>query len=78
MQTDKNIRTALKTHCTGTTTILISHRINTLRQADLILVMEDGIITDRGTHNELIQRDGLYKQVYDMQSCVLEMEKAGE
>ena len=78
MQTDKNIRNALKKHCAGTTTILISHRINTLRQADLILVMEDGQITDRGTHNELIQREGLYKQVYDMQSCVLQMEKAGE
>ncbi|MDD3970369.1 MAG: ABC transporter ATP-binding protein [Clostridia bacterium] len=78
MQTDKNIRNALRKHCSGTTTILISHRINTLRQADLILVMEDGHITDRGTHNELIQREGLYKQVYDMQSCVLEMEKAGD
>ncbi|MDD4544045.1 MAG: ABC transporter ATP-binding protein, partial [Clostridia bacterium] len=78
MQTDKNIRNALRKHCSDTTTILISHRINTLRQADLILVMEDGHITDRGTHNELIQREGLYKQVYDMQSCVLEMEKAGD
>jgi ATP-binding cassette subfamily B protein len=78
MQTDKNIRTALRKHCSETTTILISHRINTLRQADLILVMENGQITDRGTHNELIHREGLYKQVYDMQSCVLEMEKAGE
>ena len=78
MQTDKNIRNALKKHCTDTTTILISHRINTLRQADLILVMEDGRITDRGTHNELIKRDGLYKQVYDMQSCVIDLEKAGD
>jgi len=78
MQTDKEIRNALRKHCADTTTILISHRINTLRQADLILVMEDGRITDRGTHDELIQREGLYKQVYDMQSCVLDMAKAGE
>jgi len=78
MQTDKYIREALHEHCAGTTTILVSHRINTLRQADLILVMEDGRIVDRGTHNELIQRDGLYKEVYDMQSCACDLVEAGD
>jgi ATP-binding cassette subfamily B protein len=78
MQTDKCIREALHKHCSGTTTILVSHRINTLRQADLILVMEDGRIVDRGTHNELIQRDGLYKEVYDMQSCASDLVEAGD
>lgn len=78
MQTDKYIREALHEHCAGTTTILVSHRINTLRQADLILVMEDGRIVDRGTHNELIQRDGLYKEVYDMQSCASDLVEAGD
>lgn len=67
MQTDKKIRDALAVHNKHTTTILISHRINTLMQADLILVLEDGVLTNKGSHKELIKQDGFYKEVYEMQ-----------
>ena len=47
--------------------ILISHRIPTLMQADRILVLEDGRISDLGTHEELIARPGIYREIYDIQ-----------
>ncbi len=66
-QTDANIRTALLKHETDSTIILISHRITTLMHADLILVMEDGNVSQLGTHSELINQDGIYKKIYDIQ-----------
>lgn len=51
----------------GKTNIIIAHRISTLQKADRIIVIEDGQITDSGTHDELIARDGLYKSLYEKQ-----------
>ncbi|MDC7219175.1 MAG: ABC transporter ATP-binding protein [Spirochaetales bacterium] len=51
----------------GKTNIIVSHRYTTLQKADLILVMEEGRIADRGTHEELIGRDGFYREIYDLQ-----------
>lgn len=65
--TDAYIRDQLKRHCSDTTTIIISHRISTLMQADKILVMEEGLITQSGTHKQLISMDGLYKEVFNIQ-----------
>lgn len=65
--TDAQIRRSLKARRGDLTTILISHRITTLRQADLILVMEQGRITDRGTHDELVLREGLYARIHAIQ-----------
>jgi ATP-binding cassette subfamily B protein len=70
--TDARIRKQLKEHCSQTTTIIISHRISTLMQADKILVMEDGRISQSGTHGELIAVDGLYKEVFDIQNSLEE------
>lgn len=66
-ETDAMIRKNLKSRMAGTTTIIISHRITTLMAADQILVLENGQITDRGTHGELIRRNGLYKTIYEIQ-----------
>lgn len=67
-ETDARIRAALKEHMAGATCILISHRISTLMEADQILVLEQGRITERGTHQELIAKEGLYQRIYKLQT----------
>lgn len=66
-ETDTKIRRALREHQGSATVILISHRVTTLMQADRILVLEDGRVKDLGTHQELISRPGIYKEIYDIQ-----------
>lgn len=65
--TDAKIRASLKESKKSSTIILISHRITTLMQADKILVMDKGQISDIGTHDELIKRDGIYKNIFNIQ-----------
>ena len=67
-ETDVSIRGALKIRKNKATTIIISHRISTVAEADLILVMDKGQIVQRGTHKDLIEEEGLYKRVYTIQS----------
>lgn len=66
-ETDAKIREALKKDKKDSTIILISHRITTLMQADIILVLDKGRVADMGTHDELIERDGIYKEVFNVQ-----------
>ncbi|WP_312833012.1 ABC transporter ATP-binding protein [Sedimentibacter saalensis] len=66
-ETDAKIREALKKDKKDSTIILISHRITTLMQADIILVLDKGRVADMGTHYELIERDGIYKEVFNVQ-----------
>jgi ATP-binding cassette subfamily B protein len=49
------------------TAVLVSHRISTVRRADMILVLDDGEIIERGTHDELVERQGLYAQLHQKQ-----------
>ena len=66
-ETDTKIRAALKERMSQATVILISHRVTTLMQADRILVLDGGRVADIGTHNQLISRPGIYKEIYDIQ-----------
>ncbi len=66
-ETDAKIRQAINKHVSGTT-ILISHRITTLMNADKIAVIDKGKISQLGTHSELIAQDGIYRKIYEMQS----------
>ena len=66
-QTEHLIQKALWRLMEGRTTFIIAHRLSTVRRADLILVMDEGQIIERGTHLELLQQDGLYQEIYDLQ-----------
>jgi len=74
-ETDAAIRKALGTRRQGITTLIISHRISTLMEADVILVLEDGKAAQVGTHEELIHQDGLYKRVWNIQNALIEEEE---
>ena len=71
-ETDAQIRAALKQRQKGMTTLIISHRITTLSQADSILVLEDGRVVDQGTHAELCARPGLYQRINNIQNVLEE------
>jgi len=66
-QTEKLIQAALDALMEGRTTFVIAHRLSTVRRADMILVMDKGQIVERGAHDELLARGGLYKEIHDLQ-----------
>ncbi|MDF1568422.1 MAG: ABC transporter ATP-binding protein [Spirochaetaceae bacterium] len=68
-ETDRCIRENLKKRFGGVTVFIIAHRAGTLKEADRILVLEDGCISQQGRHDELIALDGLYKRIWDIQSA---------
>jgi ATP-binding cassette subfamily B protein len=51
----------------GRTTLVIAQRLRTVKNADNILVMKDGIIAEQGKHDDLIAQDGLYREIYDLE-----------
>lgn len=65
--TEAHILKGLRSSMAGHTNLIVSHRVSTVRDADLIVVLEDGRIVERGTHHELIARGGLYTQLYEKQ-----------
>ena len=71
METDAKIRDALRENTAEATVILISHRISTLMHAETIMVLEDGRIAELGSHGQLLEKNGIYRRVYDLQSGTL-------
>lgn len=69
-ETDISIRKALNSRKNKSTTIIISHRISTVAEADMILVIDKGKIIQRGNHSSLIAEEGLYKRVYTIQNSL--------
>jgi len=66
--TESIILDALDRLMVGRTTFMIAHRLSTIRHADLILVINHGQLVEKGTHEELLRRNGLYEQLHDMQT----------
>jgi ATP-binding cassette, subfamily B, multidrug efflux pump len=75
-QTEEQILTRLRNVTQGRTTILISHRTSTVQDADQIVVLRGGRITERGTHQELLARGGYYSDLYHKQLLEEELERA--
>lgn len=71
-QTDAAIRQAIKGLSKKCTTIIIAHRISSTQDADHIIVLENGKISQNGNHEQLIKEDGLYKRIYDIQTAMKE------
>ncbi len=74
-ETDAKIRQELRKNLGDSTVILIAHRVTTLMQADCIMVMDKGEISEMGTHKELMEKNGIYRKIYDMQ---MTLEEEGE
>ena len=66
-QTDARIRAALNDNIGDSTVVLISHRITTLMHADNIIVLDKGKVAEAGTHQQLLEKGGIYKKIYDIQ-----------
>jgi len=75
-QTEERILSRLRGVMHGRTTILISHRTSTVQDADQIVVLRDGRIIERGTHDELLAREGYYSDLYQKQLLEEELERA--
>jgi ATP-binding cassette subfamily B protein len=62
--TEKLVQEALQKLIVGRTTFVIAHRLSTIQKAHRILVLHDGVLAEEGTHDELVNRDGVYKKLY--------------
>jgi ATP-binding cassette subfamily B protein len=69
-ETEAAIRDALEELMPGRTTFIIAHRVQTVMNADLILVLDKGRIVQHGTHDELLTQEGTYRRIYDLQSQI--------
>ncbi len=67
-ESEKLVQEALENLMKSRTTIVIAHRLSTIKNADEICVLHEGEIVERGTHDELLKKDGLYRKLYSMQS----------
>jgi ABC-type multidrug transport system fused ATPase/permease subunit len=67
VETERRIQQAMLAVMRGRTTFVIAHRLSTVRAADLIIVLQHGEIIERGTHQELMARHGMYRDIYELQ-----------
>ena len=70
METESQIHQALDKLMVGRTTFIIAHRIQSLMQADLILVLDDGTIIQQGVHADLIDQPGEYRDIFNLQTQI--------
>ena len=66
-RTEIRIQKAFDTIMKGRTSFIVAHRLSTIQEADLILVMRDGHIVEQGNHEELLKKNGFYAQLYESQ-----------
>jgi ATP-binding cassette, subfamily B, multidrug efflux pump len=67
VETERRIHQAMIAVMQGRTTFVIAHRLSTVREADLILVLQDGTIVEQGIHQELMAQRGIYQDIYELQ-----------
>ncbi|HJF33724.1 MAG TPA: ATP-binding cassette domain-containing protein [Sporosarcina psychrophila] len=77
-KTEEAILQSLKQTRTGETTIITSHRLSAIQHAHKIIVMHEGTIVEAGTHEELLEMNGRYKEMYDLQQLEVLVEQGGE
>ena len=73
--TEEEILSELKQVMKERTSIIISHRISTVKDADMIIVLDDGIIAETGTHEELVLNNGVYADLYNRQLLEEELQR---
>ncbi|GAB0090608.1 ATP-binding cassette sub-family B member 6 [Sergentomyia squamirostris] len=66
-QTERNIQAALRKVCANKTTIIVAHRLSTIIHSDEILVLKEGVIVERGTHDDLLHKNGVYADMWNQQ-----------
>jgi ATP-binding cassette subfamily B protein len=71
-ETEARIRAALQRLMEGRTTFIIAHRVQSVMNADLILVLDQGRIVQRGTHDQLVAQSGIYRKIFEMQTRIEE------
>ena len=69
-RTEKKIQNAFAKLMNGRTSFIVAHRLSTIKEADLILVMNNGNIIEQGTHGELVAKDGFYSKLYNSQFAI--------
>ena len=69
-RTEIKIQKAFATMMEGRTSFIVAHRLSTIQEADIILVMKDGHILEQGSHGELLENKGFYSELYNSQFAV--------
>jgi len=77
-ESEMQVQSALNNLMTGRTVFVIAHRLTTIRRADVILVLDGGVIAERGTHEELLARGGIYARLYEIQFRDADVVRAAE